>query len=64
MPKTIPSKVLKMNKHNQLKWVSNELKIVEKYAEELRRFSRSLILGKDFVQRVDERPDLEKDKTD
>ena len=54
----IPSKILKASKDQQRKWVADEIKQIEDYAEELRRFSRSIILDKNFVPRVDERPDL------
>jgi hypothetical protein len=62
MPKAIPSKVLKMSKPKQLEWVANEIKMEEQYCEELRRFSRSLVLDSHFTPRVDIRPDENKDE--
>lgn len=56
--KKIPTKILKASKDQQLKWVANEIKVIEDYAEELRKLSRSLIYGNKFTPRVDERPDL------
>ncbi len=60
--KKIPTKVLKAAKEDQLQWVANEIKVIESYAEELRKFSRSLVYGNKFTPRVDIRPDENKDE--
>lgn len=59
--KKIPSKVLKAAKESQMQWVAKEIKDVEDYAAELRKFSRSLIYGNKFTPRVDIRPDENKE---
>jgi hypothetical protein len=60
--KKIPSKILKGTKEQQMQWVANEIKVTESYAEELRKFSRSLVYGNKFTPRVDIRPDENKDE--
>lgn len=59
--KKIPMKILKATKEQQLQWVANEIKVTEGYAEELRKFSRSLVYGNKFTPRVDIRPDENKE---
>lgn len=60
--KKIPNKIFKQTKEQQLEWVANEIKIIESYAEELRKYSRSLVYGNKFTPRVDIRPDENKDE--
>jgi hypothetical protein len=60
--KKIPAKILKQAKEDQMQWVANEIKVIESYAEELRKFSRSLVYGNKFTPRVDIRPDENKDE--
>ena len=47
----------KLPKAERMKWVTNELKEVEDYADELRKFSRSMVYDSKFTPRVDVRPD-------
>ncbi len=59
--KKIPVKILKATNEEKLQWVAQEIRMTESYAEELRKFSRSLVYGNKFTPRVDIRPDENKE---
>lgn len=50
-----------MNNEEKMKWIMNELKEAEDYADELRKYSRAIVLDGKFTPRVDIRPDENKE---